>query len=385
MKKICVVTATRAEYSLLKPIIIALKQSTLFNPQLVVTGSHLSPEFGMTLHVIQKDEIPISKKIEILLSSDTPVGISKSMGLAMISFSEYFYESNLDALMLLGDRYETLAVACAAVNANIPIVHIHGGETTEGSTDEVFRHAITKMSYLHLTSAEEYRKRVIQMGESPDRVFNVGAIGVENALKMPLLTKSELEKRLHLSLNKPYAIVTFHPVTLESDTAQSQINELLKAIATQKNMKFIFTKANADAGGRIINQLIDLYVEQHNNCAVFDSLGSIGYLSAVKYAAMVIGNSSSGIIEVPVFHVPTINIGDRQKGRIQAKSIINCDPKQEQIENAIKQALSPKFLSEIKCMHLPYGDGNVTPKIIDILKKKLVNQDLSLKKKFWTM
>lgn len=385
MKEICVVTGTRAEYGLLKSIIIALDKTQMFQVRLVVTGSHLSPEYGLTFQEIQSDGIEIARKIEILLSSDTSVGISKSMGLALISFAEYFAENRPDAVMLLGDRYEALAAACAAVNANIPIVHLHGGETTQGAVDEAYRHAITKMSYLHFTSTEEYRQRVIQLGENPNRVFNVGAVGVENALKMPLISKNELENSLGCILDRPYAVVTFHPVTLEDRTCQIQVQELFKALNSHKEMIFIFTKANADAGGRIMNQMLDKYAQQHKNTMIFESLGSIRYLSAVKYAAMVIGNSSSGIIEVPSFGIPTINIGDRQKGRIQAKSIINCEPLQIEIEKAIRKALSTEFLLKIKDIDNPYGDGNVTDKVIHILIDKLVNDKVDLKKEFWDL
>ncbi len=311
-KKIIVVTATRAEYGLLKPIIKKLKQSEYFQVEPAATGMHLSSEFGSTYREIEEDGIQIDNNIEILLSSDTPVAMSKTMGLALISFSEYFDKSKPDAIMVLGDRYETLAVCCAAMNGRILIFHLHGGETTEGAIDEAIRHAITKMSFLHFTSTETYRKRVIQMGEDPDRVFNVEAVGVENVLHEELLSKNELEKLLQLNLSRSYAVVTFHPVTLENDSVEAQL------LDEHSEYLYICTKANADAGGRKINQMLDDYAAQRENIAVYESLGMKRYLSAVKYAAMVIGNSSSGIIEVPSFRIPTINIGDRQKGRIQA-------------------------------------------------------------------
>lgn len=382
-KKITVVTATRAEYGLLKPIILALQEVEEFAIEVVATGAHLSPEFGLTYKEIEGDNIEIAKKIEILLSSDTPVSISKSMGLAMISFAEYFEESKPDALIVLGDRYETLAVCCAAMNARIPIVHLYGGETTEGAVDEAIRHSISKMSYLHFTSTDEYRKRVIQLGEHPDRVFSVGGIGIENALKMQLLSKEELEKSINFTLDMPYAVVTFHPVTLEEGQAEKQFKEILKAFDANKDMKYIFTKANADANGRIINKMIDEYVAQNANTVAFESLGALRYLSALKYATMVIGNSSSGLVEVPSFKIPTINIGDRQKGRLQAKSVINCEPLEAEVKQAIELAGSVEFRDKLVNVVNPYGDGNTSEKIVKTLKDKLLNGTVDLKKKFY--
>jgi len=382
-KKIAVVTATRAEYGLLKPIIMALKNVEEFETELVVTGAHLSPEFGFTYREVQEDDININKKIEILLSSDTSVGISKSMGLAMISFAEYFEESRPDILLVLGDRYETLAVCCAAMNARIPIAHLYGGETTEGAVDEAIRHSITKMSYLHFTATEQYRKRVIQLGEHPDRVFTVGAVGVENAMATQCLSKEELEKSIHFSLDKPYAVVTFHPVTLEGKSAQMQFGEILKALKKHTELKYIFTKANADADGRIINKMIDDYVMQNSDTVCFESLGSLRYLSAIKYAAMVIGNSSSGLIEVPSFKIPTINIGDRQKGRIQADSVINCSTKEKEIVNAIELAASKSFRDSIASVRNPYGNGNTSLKVVSILQEFLETGKINLKKSFY--
>lgn len=383
MKKISILTATRAEYGLLKPLIIALKETKLFDVRLVVTGMHLSPEFGLTYREIESDGIEIDDKIEILLSADTPSSISKSMGLAMISFADYFERLKPDMLILLGDRYETLAVASVAMNQRIPIAHLHGGEKTEGAVDEAIRHAITKLSYLHFTSTEEYRNRVIQLGESPDRVFCVGALGVENIMKEPLMDISELEKSIGFKLDKPYAVITFHPVTLENSSAQKQITELLDACKTFKNMKFIFTKANSDADGRVINQEIDKFVINNKNALVVTSLGMKRYLSTLKYAKFVIGNSSSGIVEAPSFGIPTINIGDRQKGRIQAESIVNCEPIKENIVNAINIAISEEFVSKSKLALNPYGDGNTSSKIVNTIKAFFENEKIELKKVFY--
>ena len=382
-KKITVLTATRAEYGLLRPIIKALMAVDKFRVSVVVTGAHLSPEFGLTYQEILADGIQIDKKIEILLSSDTPVSISKSMGLAMISFAEYFEESKPDALVVLGDRYETLAVCCAAMNARIPIVHLYGGETTEGAVDEAIRHSISKMSYLHFTSTQEYRNRVIQLGEHPDRVYAVGGIGIENALKMPLLSKNELEESIDFTLDKPYAVVTFHPVTLEEGQAQVQFEQILQAFSKHPEMKYIITKANADANGRIINKMIDEYAASHDNCVAFESLGALRYLSALKYATMVIGNSSSGLVEVPSFKIPTINIGDRQKGRLQAESVINCEPMEEEVSGAINKAMSEEFRSIASAVVNPYGDGNTSEKIAQTMVRMLIDEDVDLKKKFY--
>lgn len=382
-KKICVLTATRAEYGLLKPIIIRLRSIPEFDVRVVVTGAHLSPEFGLTYREIEQDGINIDEKIEILLSNDTPAAVSKSMGLAMISFADYFAKQKPDMLVVLGDRYETLAVCCAAMNEKIPIAHLYGGETTEGAVDESIRHAITKLSYLHFTSTEEYRRRVIQLGEQPDRVFCTGAIGVENVREVKLLSKAELELSINFKLDKPYAVVTFHPVTLENDNSAEQLKALLGICKKQKAMKFIFSKANADANGRIINQLLEEYVKENPDAVVFDSLGAVRYLSALKYSEMVIGNSSSGLIEAPSFGIPTINIGDRQKGRAQADSVISCEPVPEEIEKAFNLALSKEFKNKAANTANPYGDGNTSQKIVGRVAEFLLNDKIYLKKRFY--
>lgn len=385
-KNICIITGTRAEYGLLCPLIKKINEDEQLNLQLVVTGMHLSPEFGLTYKQIEEDGYKIDEKVEILLSSDTSIGISKSMGLAMISFSEVFDRLKPDMVIVLGDRYEIFSAVSVANISRMPVCHLHGGETTEGAFDENLRHSITKMSYLHFTSTEEYRKRVIQLGESPDRVFNVGAIGIENIKKMNLLSKEELERSIDFKLDKKYAIVTFHPVTLENNTAKNQFKELLLALDSIKDLKVIFTKANSDTDGRIINNMIDEFVLTDKERFIsFTSMGSLRYLSAIKYSNVVIGNSSSGIVEVPSFNKPTINIGDRQKGRIQAKSIINCDPVKQEIEKAIEKALSKEFLENIKDIKNPYGDGNVSNKIMEKIKYFLENDKINLKKKFYDL
>lgn len=383
MKTITILTATRAEYGLLNPIIKALKKENKYNVKVIVTGAHLSSEFGLTYKEIENDGIEIDRKIEILLSSDAPASISKTMGLAMISFADYFAENNTDALMVLGDRYETLAVCCAAMNARIPIIHLYGGETTEGAVDEAIRHSITKMSYLHFTSTEQYRKRVIQLGEDPTRVFTVGAIGIENIKKQQLMTKEELEDSLNFSLDGQYAVVTFHPVTLEDYSAGEQFEQILGAFNKHPEIKYIITRANADRDGRIINEMSDEYAKENKNVYTIESLGMVRYLSALKYASMVIGNSSSGLVEAPSFGIPTVNIGDRQKGRICAKSVINCKPDAGAIGDAMNQALDKGFLKKIKNVVNPYGDGNVTSKIVNVLNQFMESGRLDLKKKFY--
>ena len=384
MKKIIsILTATRAEYGLLKPIISKLNNIDDFDVRIVATGTHLSPEFGLTFREIEEDGFNIDEKIEILLSSDTPSSISKSMGLAMISFADYFERLNPKILIVLGDRYETLAVATVAMNQRIPIVHIHGGEITEGAIDDVIRHAITKLSYLHFTSTDDYRNRVIQLGEHPDRVFNVGALGVENVLNEKLFSRDELENELKMSLSKTYAVVTFHPVTLESNSSEHQIVALLNVCKEFNNINFIFTKSNADSDGRVINRLIDKYALECENISAFSSLGMRRYLSALKYSAMVIGNSSSGLFEAPSFGVTTINIGDRQKGRIQASSVINCEPTRESIGQAIMQALTDASIKHAKETINPYGMGNTSDKIIEVISDYVLNNKVDLKKQFY--
>lgn len=384
MKKITVVTATRAEYGLLKNFILALKNEQALDVEVVVTGAHLSESYGATYHELEKDNIEITKKIDILVDGSSSVAISKSMGLAIMGFADYFNDSKPDAVLLLGDRYEILAVACAAMNSRVPIFHLHGGETTEGAIDEAVRHSITKMSYLHFTSTEEYRKRVIQLGESPERVFCVGAVGVENVLKEPKLSKAVLEQSIGMSLDAPYGVVTFHPVTLEGDVTKQCI-ELIKAIEKFPQYKFIITGANADNGGSIINSIWKEYVKGRNNVYFTLSLGLKRYLSALKYASFMLGNSSSGIIEGPSFGIPTINIGNRQKGRIQAGSIINIGPSTNDIENAIKLAMSKQFREKARKIVNPYGNGGTVEKTVEVIRDYLLNKHIDLAKRFYDL
>jgi len=383
-KRICVVTGTRAEYHLLYPLIKAIQREPAFELRLAVTGAHLSEKYGSTYKDIERDGFQIDIAVPILSDTDDPNAINEAMSRAILGFSQALREDRPDLMILLGDRYELLSAAIAAMNYRIPIAHLYGGETTEGAIDECIRHAITKMSCLHFTSCETYRKRVIQLGEAPERVFNVGAIGLENIKNVKRISLSELEESLNFSLDRPFGVVTFHPVTLEESTAGSQMEELLQALDRCKELKIIFTKANADSGGIRINQMIDRYVSSHVNSAkAVYSLGMVRYLTALGYAAVVIGNSSSGIIETPSFRVPTVNIGDRQKGRIQAKNILNCDPKAEDIYRTIVQALSKEFREYVQDTVSPYGDGNVSSKIIMQIKGAFENGSLKLEKKFY--
>ncbi len=369
MNKICIVTGTRAEYGILSGLIKLVHEDPELELQLVVTGMHLSPEFGLTWKEIANDGFPIARKVEMLLSSDTSVGVVKSMALGQISLAEAFQELKPDIIVLLGDRTETFAAASAALITGIPVAHIHGGEITEGAYDDAIRHSITKMSHLHFTSAEEYRHRVIQLGENPKTVFNVGAPGIDNILNTKLFGKEELENKLNIKFKKRNLLITFHPVTLEESSAEKQFSEVLAAVGNLKDTQLIFTKPNSDKGGRIIIQMIDNFVAENPDTAVaFTSLGYLAYLSAIPFVDAVVGNSSSGIIEVPVFNTPTVNIGDRQKGRITGPTIIKCEPKKESIAEALNKAF--QFDKSKKWKH-PYGNGTAASQILDIIKKSI--------------
>lgn len=389
MKRVCIVTATRAEYGLFKPIILKLQAQNNLEVRVVATGMHLSPEFGMTCQEIEQDGIRLDRKIEILLSADTSSAISKSMGLAMISFADYFSERKPDLLIVLGDRYEILAVATTAMNARIPIAHLYGGDITEGAVDDVVRHAITKMSYFHFTATREHRRRVIQMGESPERVFWVGAMSVENACNVKKLSMHDLQEQIAFYWNRDLekmAVVTFHPVTLEDDTAREQFQNILNALDYFEDLKVIFTKANADAGGRVINHMIDDYVNEHpQKSKAYTSLGQLRYLSAVSLADVVIGNSSSGLSEVPTFHVPTVNIGDRQRGRVCGKTVISCGVAEKEITDAIQKALSQTFRNEICNEKNPYEKKGTSDAIVKILTENLNKKNIDLKKHFYDL
>lgn len=368
MKKICVVTGTRAEYGLLYWLMKEISDDTELCLQIIVTGMHLSPEFGLTYKEIEK-EFRIDKKIEMLLSSDTSIGVSKSMGLAQISFSEAYEELKPDILVVLGDRYEIFSAVAASMISRIPVAHIHGGEATEGLIDESIRHSITKMSHLHFTATDRYMKRVIQLGENPQRVFNVGGMGIDNINKLDLLSRNDFEKSIDFKLNKKNIMITFHPVTLEKTTAKNQFQELLYALEALQDTNIIFTKANSDVDGRVINEMIDEYVAVNTaNSIAFKSLGQVRYLSALKYVDVVVGNSSSGLIEAPSFKVGVINIGDRQKGRVKASCVIDCDPAKEKIVKAFCKVYSSEFRKVISNTTNPYGSGGASTKVKNTLK-----------------
>jgi GDP/UDP-N,N'-diacetylbacillosamine 2-epimerase (hydrolysing) len=369
-RKICVVTGSRAEYGLLYWVLRDIESAPDLELQLVVTGMHLSPEFGLTSQQIEADGFSITRKVEMLLSSDTAVGITKSTGLGMISFADVFAALEPDIVLMLGDRFELLAAASAALFAVIPVAHIHGGESTAGAFDEAIRHSITKMSHLHFTATETYRRRVIQLGEDPERVLNVGAPGIDNICRFNLLEKNELEKVLGLALEPHSLLVTWHPVTLEPGRAEGDFQALLSALDGLKDVSLIFTKANADTEGRVINRMIDNYVTSRGARVVaHTSLGQLKYLSVLKHVRGIVGNSSSGIIEAPSVKIGTVNIGDRQKGRLRASSVIDCSPVSEDITTALNTLFSDNFQQRLTGVINPYGSGNVSAKIINTLRE----------------
>ncbi len=368
-RKVCIVTGTRADYGLLYWLIKEVRLDKELELQLVVTGMHLSPEFGITYKEIEKD-FKIDKKIEMLLSSDTAVGISKSIGLAQISFAEAYQDLKPDIIVVLGDRYEILSAVVAGMISRIPIAHLHGGESSEGNIDESIRHSITKMSQLHFTATDTYKNKVIQLGENPKRVFNVGGLGVENIKRLKLLSKEKFEKSINFKLNKNNLIITYHPVTLEKNTAQSQFQELLDAVDNLEDTNLIFTMANSDNDGRIINYMINEYVKKNIHKSVgFVSLGQLRYLSALQYVDAMVGNSSSGLTEAPSFKIGTINIGDRQKGRTKSDTVIDCLPKKASIETAFSYLYSKKFQLILKKSNNPYDNGCTSRNIVKALKK----------------
>ena len=383
MKKVCVVTGTRAEYGLLRWVMEGMRNSAKLELQLVATGMHLSPEFGLTYQDIEADGFRIDRKIEMLLSSDSPVGVSKSMGLAMIGFADAFAILQPDLLLVLGDRYEIFAAASAAMTARIPIAHLHGGEATEGLIDEPIRHSITKMSHLHFVATEEYRQRVIQLGEDPERVFLVGGVGVDNILELKLLGRETLEASLDFAFGKKNLMVTYHPVTLEKGTAVAQMGELLAALNTLEDTHLIFTMPNADTEGRVLFKMIEEFVAQRPHAKAYTSLGQLRYLSTMAEVDAVVGNSSSGLIETPSFRKGTINIGDRQRGRLKAESVIDCDPTQESILVALGKLYSLDFQRVLCHVRNPYGNGGASASIV----RKLEQMQLSglLKKHFYDL
>lgn len=368
-RKVAVFTGTRAEYGLLYWLLKDIQSDTDLTLQLIVAGSHLSPEFGLTYKQIEQDGFPIDEKVEMLLSSDSAVGTAKSIGLGVLGFADALSRLSPDILVILGDRFEALAVAQTAMILRIPILHLHGGEITEGAYDDAIRHAITKLSLLHATSTEEYRQRVIQLGENPSRVVNVGAIGLDHLKRSMFLSLQELADSLKFHLRKPYAVVTYHPVTLADEEPESTFSALLAALDQFPDLQVIMTYPNADDGGRRIIPLLDDYATKHSERVLaIPSLGQVRYLSAVKHASVVIGNSSSGIIEVPSFDVPTVNIGMRQLNRLAAKSVIHCGVDSDSIVNAISIALDGTYKLPSEKVINPYGQGNTSEKVLTLLK-----------------
>jgi len=383
MRKICVVTGTRAEYGLLRWVMEGIIQSPVLELQLIATGMHLSPEFGLTINVIEDDGFHVDRKVEMLLSSDTAVGITKSMGLGIIGFADALEDLKPDLMLILGDRYEIFCAASAAMIARIPIAHLHGGETTQGAFDEAIRHSITKMSHLHFVAAEEYRERVIQLGEEPERVFNVGGLGIDSILRLSLLTREELETALDFKLHRRNLHITFHPVTLEQNTCAKQMDELLAALSELDNTGLIFTMSNADTGGRVLSRQIEDFCHSHSNAKAYTSLGQLRYLSCIQHFDGMVGNSSSGLTEVPCFKKGTINIGDRQLGRLRAASVINCEPDRQAITAALSHLFSDEFQRQLRVTKNPYGDGGASEAVVRILEHQPL--DNLLKKRFYNI
>ena len=384
-RRICIVTGTRAEYGLLHWLMREVQDDPDLELQVVATGMHLSPEFGLTYQEIEDDGFEIDEKVEMLTSSDSPVGIAKSMGLGTIGFADALQRLDPDVLVLLGDRYEILSVAQAALVARIPIAHIHGGEATKGLIDDSIRHALTKLSHYHFVTAQPFRDRVVQMGEHPERVFQVGAPGLDHLERMELMDRDEFEASIDFELGGRSCIVTYHPVTLSESSPAEPFAELLAALDSTADLRIIFTKSNADTEGRVINQMIDEYVQEHGSRAcAFTSLGQRRYLSALHHVDAVVGNSSSGMIEAPPVPVPTVNLGDRQGGRLRAPSVIDCKEEESSIRDALDQALSSEFRERIQDVSSPYGDGHASPRIKETLKEATLGEEV-LKKGFYDL
>ena len=380
-RKICIITGTRAEYGLLRWVMQGIKADPELTLQIIATGMHLSPEFGLTYREIEQDGFQIDRKVEMLTSSDTPVGIAKSIGLGLIGFADALNDLHPDLIVVLGDRFEIFSAVSAALVARIPVAHLHGGEATEGSIDEALRHSITKMSHLHFVAAEEYRQRVIQLGEQPDRVLLVGGLGADNISRLKLLDREALQQSLGFELGQKSLLVCFHPATLETNTAAQQMAELLAALAELRNTQLVFTMPNADTDGRVLVQLIEQFVAQHSNTRAYTSLGQLRYLSCMAHVDGVVGNSSSGLLEAPSFQKGTINIGDRQRGRLQAASVINCEPTRQSITSALGHLYSANFQSGLSKVISPFGEGGASNAIV--AKIKSIPLSGVLKKRFY--
>ncbi|ONH56701.1 UDP-N-acetylglucosamine 2-epimerase (non-hydrolysing) [Pseudomonas cedrina] len=368
-RNVAVFTGTRAEYGLLYWLMKDIQASESLALQVIVSGMHLSPEFGETWRSIETDGFTIDAKVEMLLSSDTDVGVVKSMGLGTLGFADALDRLRPEILIVLGDRFEALAIVQAALIMKIPVAHLHGGEITEGAYDDAIRHAITKMAFFHFVATEPYRQRVIQMGEAPERVFNAGAVGLDHLFRSPRMTQEELSQSLEFTLDGPLLLVTYHPVTLLEEDPTQSFQALLSALDQFPGHKVIITYPNADNGGRAIIPLLEEYAQRNpERVKAIPSLGFRRYLSVVALADAVIGNSSSGIIEVPAFRVPTVNIGARQNGRLSSASVINCAPDAQSIEGAIRHALSDVFAETCKQAINPYGAGDAARGIVGVLE-----------------
>ena len=367
-RKICVVTGSRADYGLLRWVMEDIRSTPGLELQVIATGMHLSPEFGLTYREIEKDSLHIDRKVEMLLSSDTPTGLAKSMGLGLIGFGEALLQLQPDLMLVLGDRFEIFSAVSAALVARIPVAHLHGGETTEGAFDEAIRHSITKMSHLHFVAATEYRKRVIQLGEHPDSVFLVGGLGIDNIKKFELLERTALEQSLDFRFGKRNLLITFHPVTLERSTTAQQMTELLSSLEALADTHLIFTLPNADTDSRVLFNMIEQFVAKHPNARAYTSLGQLRYLSCIAQVDGVVGNSSSGLTEVPSLHKGTVNIGDRQRGRLKADSVIDCSPDRQSIDAALRRLYSLTFQASLKTIRTLYGESGASEKIIQILR-----------------
>jgi len=383
MRKIAVVSGTRADYGLLYWIIKGINDDPNLKLQLIVTGTHLSPKYGLTIKNIEEDGFPVSTKVWMRLLSDTEKAVAMSMGEGMIGFAKAYESLKPDILVVLGDRYEILAAVAAAASFRIPIAHIHGGESTEGAVDELFRHAVTKMSHIHFPATKMYAERIVQMGENPKNVFCFGSPAIDNVNKLNLLTREALFADLVLPLGKKLGVVTYHPVTLENNTAGGQIREILRALKEYEDVYWVFTYPNADTGGRIIIKSISDFLKSNpTRGRVFISLGQMKYLSLLKHADLMVGNSSSGLIEAPSFMLPVVNIGDRQKGRIKAANILDvrlCE--KDRILAAITKAVSNRFKYSISKLKNPYGCGNASFYIVKTLSD--INLDSILQKNFF--
>ena len=367
-RKICVITGTRAEYGLLRWVMQGIKDDPELELQIIVTGMHLSPTFGLTYKEIEKDGFQIDYRIETISEFDSPIGISESIAKGVQGCALALNELQPDLVVLLGDRFEIFGAAIAAMVARIPIAHIHGGESTEGLIDEAFRHSITKMSQIHFVAAPEYRDRVIQLGESSNNVFLVGGLGLDNIKRLTLLDKGALEVALGLKFNIRNLLVTFHPVTLENETAEQQMKEILEALSELHDTTLIFTLPNADTGGRIIIGMIEEFVNCSPNAYSFKSLGQLRYLSCLQFIDGVLGNSSSGLTEVPSFKKGTINVGDRQLGRLRAESVIDCEPLRAEIKRSLDELYSRNFQLRLATVINPYGNGGASDKVLEVLR-----------------